>query len=374
MPIDATTDNQSNNAALDTRDSGTEEDASTVEVVALEATLEATPGTFPSLSALVFDADSVLAQGAIGVRVAGENDLVTRDDRYHLGSCTKAMTATLAARMVEAGEFSWDTTLAEGFPDLAGTMDPAFRDLTIVDLMTHRAGLSGNLGNDHRTLWSYMWENAGGDQAAVRQHVAQTLLTIPPDGTVGEYLYSNAGFMLAGAMLEAASGRSWQTLMTTEVFSPLHMESCGFGAPGVGQPRGHILMNDVLVPQAVDADNPPGLGPAGTVHCSLEDWAKFGRAHFGGGEFLTQESIDTLHTIPGARREGYALGWVVLQRDWALGDALSHSGSNTMNFAVIWIAPAQQRGVLLATNVAHTDTPAEIDALAFMLIQRFFEF
>jgi hypothetical protein len=89
---------------------------------------------------------------------------------------------------------------------------------------------------------------------------------------------------------------------------------------------------------------------------------------------LTQESIDTLHTIPGARREGYALGWVVLQRDWALGDALSHSGSNTMNFAVIWIAPAQQRGVLLATNVAHTDTPAEIDALAFMLIQRFFEF
>lgn len=113
---------------------------------------------------------------------------------------------------------------------------------------------------------------------------------IPP-GTLARY--SNSNYILVGAALEEATGRNWEELLTTEVFKPLGMTSCGFGAPGVedqaNEPRGHDEDDT-----AVFIDNPPMLGPAGTVHCSMTDWGTFLvellNATKGASDFLTQES------------------------------------------------------------------------------------
>src|SRR5690349_4905132 len=126
--------------------------------------------------------------------------------------------------------------------------------------------------------------------------------------------------------------------MQTEIFTPLGMTSCGFGAPGtpgsVDQPHGHTAPPPApMDPGDPGSDNPPMLGPAATVHCSLADWGKFVAIHVPGerGEETSippASAFDRLHEPwPGG---DYALGWGITHRDWAGGLTLVHSGSNTM--------------------------------------------
>jgi CubicO group peptidase (beta-lactamase class C family) len=139
-------------------------------------------------------------------------------------------------------------------------------------------------------------------------------------------------------MLEQAAGKPWEELMRAMLFEPLGMHSAGFGAPAtpgkVDQPWGHTkkpLSAPESVPPGPRADNPPAIGPAGTVHCSLPDLAQFIVFRLGGergaSELLNAESFTKLHTSAG---DDYALGWVVLERKWAGGRALMHNGYDVL--------------------------------------------
>ena len=177
-----------------------------------------------------------------------------------------------------------------------------------------------------------------------------------PPGT--QFLYSNAGYAVAGVMAERVTGEAWEDLMQRMLFEPLGMASAGFGAPGViDEPRGHVvgwLLTTPMEPGPA-ADNPPAIGPAGIVHCSLPDWAKFIRAHLrgerGGSGLLKPESFVRLHTPPPGG--DYALGWGVTESA-AEGRCLSHAGSNTMWFVQAWLALDKDYAVLVATNVGGT--------------------
>ena len=85
----------------------------------------------PALAAAVVERGHITAAGAVGTRRAGTVTPVTLDDRFHIGSDTKAMTALLAAMLVEAGALRWDSTVAAVFPELAGTMDAGLRRVTL---------------------------------------------------------------------------------------------------------------------------------------------------------------------------------------------------------------------------------------------------
>ena len=83
----------------------------------------------PALAAAVVKDGAIVTAGAVGVRVHGTDIKVTIDDRFHLGSDTKAMTATLAAMLVEEGKLRWDSTIGEvlgaDVPGIGGTRAPA---------------------------------------------------------------------------------------------------------------------------------------------------------------------------------------------------------------------------------------------------------
>ncbi len=85
------------------------------------------------------------AAGVVGLRKAGTEVAATIDDRWHLGSDTKAMTAALLGRLVERGLLKWETKPAEVFPELAAGFDPGYADVTVLHLLSHRAGLQANL-------------------------------------------------------------------------------------------------------------------------------------------------------------------------------------------------------------------------------------
>ena len=99
-------------------------------------------------------------------------------------------------------------------------------------------------------------------------------------------------------------------------------------------------------------DNPLVMAPAGCVHCSMQDWAKFIadqlRGELGTPAILKPETYKMLHTPHFAG--DYALGWIVTSRGWGGGTVLTHAGCNTMNYANVWIAPKRDMAFLVCLN------------------------
>jgi CubicO group peptidase (beta-lactamase class C family) len=107
------------------------------------------------------------------------------------------------------------------------------------------------------------------------------------------------------------------------------------------------------------------------VHCSLADWGKFISLHLQGaqgqGGLLSPQSFQRLHTDPFG--DGYGYGWIFTNRDWGGGQVMTHAGSNTMNYAVVWVAPLRDFAVLVATNEAGDGVPEACDEAVWALIQ-----
>jgi CubicO group peptidase (beta-lactamase class C family) len=306
----------------------------------------------PALGAAVLVDGELAALGVTGVRRVGHDEPVTTDDLWHLGSCTKAMTATLLARQVEAGQLAWTTPLARALPDLAAGMHADAGAITVAQLLQHRSGLPAQPPDE---LWRELFRYAGTDTEA-RTEVAVALLARAPAAMPGErFLYSNAGYMLAGAIAERVGQQPWDVLLREQVLVPLGITSAGFGPPGrrdaTVQPWGHRPGRKGPVP--VFGDNPSSLGPAGTVHMSLGDWAKFAALHLGvaadgGTPLLRPATLAALHEPPAGA--DYAHGWIVTERPWAEGKVLTHAGSNTMWYCAAWLAPAARFAVLVTCN------------------------
>jgi len=97
----------------------------------------------PSAAALVISNDQIVAQGVVGVRKSGDTTPATISDQYQLGSCTKAMTATIIAILVQQGKLSWTTTMGN-IPEMKDEMLTRYRDVTILELLSMHAGLPSN--------------------------------------------------------------------------------------------------------------------------------------------------------------------------------------------------------------------------------------
>ncbi|MEW6160123.1 MAG: serine hydrolase domain-containing protein, partial [Verrucomicrobiota bacterium] len=301
----------------------------------------------------------------------------TLADRWHIGSCTKSMTATLAAMLVEEGKISWTTTVDEMFPELAEKMQPAYRSVTLEQLLAHRGGLPDDTkGGTEVFLKLRQFSGPIVEQRLKLVELALQQKPKDPPGT--KYGYSNYGYAIAGAMLEKTTGRSWEELLQERLFKPLKMSSAGFGAPGrenpVDEPRGHVRRLGKLIPikPGPNGDNPACMGPCGTVHCSIEDLARYALFHLQGARgrnhILEPKSFQKLHGD--IEKQGYALGWGVVERSWADGEALTHTGSNTMWFTVVWIAPKKDFAVVIATNTGQPDAFSACDAVAWQTIEK----
>ena len=317
---------------------------------------------FPGLAALVLKNETVHAEGAAGVRKFGSPERLTVRDKFHIGSNTKAMTATVAAMLVERRRLSWDATLPRLFPELVQEMHPAWGAATLESMLVHRSGAPANA----------QVRQAG---TVVEQRIAylrQVVARAPEHFPGARYGYSNAGYIMAGAFLERVTGRAWEDLMREMLFTPLGMQSCGFGPPAqkdgaVDNPWGHTRSGSGF--NVYNSDNPPYLGPAGTVHCTLQDYARFALLHMRKDRLLGRDSIAKLQSPPAG--ESYALGWIVVARGWAGGLALNHAGSNTVNYFCAWLAPARGFGVIAATNLGGGDVAQQIDEVVSELVRRY---
>lgn len=301
-----------------------------------------------------------------GVRKAGSSVRATTRDRWHIGSNTKAMTATLAGMLVEEGKLSWSATLGDLLPRDCRRCAPGVRLITLTQLLTHRSGLPANLPD-----W---WKIGGRERDRILRAAAPSG---GADITPGEkYVYSNVGYAVAGRVIESITGKSWEDVMRTRLFRPLGMEESGFGPAGkphdIDQPWPHSGDGRPLRDKGPHADNAPSLGPAGRVHCTLADYARFAALHLGasgdGRPLVGAETLTILHTPPSGG--DYAGGWVIAERDWGGGRVLNHAGSNTVNHFVAWLAPARRFGVMACCNQAGRSAESACDRVCNLLISK----
>ena len=333
----------------------------------------------PGMAAIAFRRDEVLEQACTGVRCMGKPEAITLDDRFHLGSITKSMTSSLAALLVEEKQLSWDDTIEKLLGKTCPDIHPGYRHVTLRQLCEHRGGLPGHASDD---LWKQLWQRSRQHDAATnRRWYVTELLQRPPAQQPGTFLYSNNGYMTAGLMLEVVTKETWDQLIQRRLFDKLGMKQSGLGPAAtpdspMSQPWPH--QDGKPIAPGLPADNPAALGPAGTVHASIADIARYGQWHLRAGHGaaepkLTPASFTLLHESRHFinRQGGYALGWYQVPRPWAAGNAIMHNGTNTMNFAVIWLAPGADLGIAVVCNEGQRDAQKATDHIASWLVNKY---
>ena len=347
--------------------------------------------SLPALAAAVIKNGEMVAAGATGLRRVDDNIPVTIDDRFHLGSDTKAMTALLAAMLIESrNELQWDSTLEDIFPELS--MYPALARTTVQQLMSHTSGLPGDNQEVMQLYFNAILQEGNLDE--IRYWMLQQWSSKEDfHGKAGEFDYSNMGYTFLGAVLERVAERTWEELVTEKVFDALNLHSAGLG-PQASRGRTDAAMPHILEnkePKAIlgghNADVPAFIGPAGAAHMSVLDFAAWAGWNAGQGkrgpELVQPGTLEKLHqrvvkmpdkedpppgTPPGGR---YALGWGELDMDWAERALLYHGGSNGMNLAHIWIDLEQDLAMVTMTNISGEKADTALFALAEELYNMF---
>ena len=220
--------------------------------------------------------------------------------------------------------------------------------------MHHRAGL------DEAGVMGVPWlMSARADPRSLREQraaIVAAALARPPAGAPGTFAYANANYVVVGAAIETLLDQAWEDAMRTEMFAPLAMTSAGFGPPAGENAWGHRgegAARIAMEPAHPGADNPLAMGPAGTAHMTLADYARFlGLFLNDGGGWLTPATVAALTTPPEGAPPPYAGGWIVLPgRPWAAGGpVLTHDGSNTMWHVTAAVAPAAGLALVAASN------------------------
>jgi CubicO group peptidase (beta-lactamase class C family) len=346
----------------------------------LSQTLEPFRARFrvPGLAAALVIDGEIAAVGVTGVRKAGAPARIGLDDRFHIGSCGKSFTATVAASLVSEGLISWDTRLVDVFPELSKEMDPVYRPVTLRQLVMHRGGLP----ELHRPD-SPMWRRVTGMRVPVgdqRQELVRLAVHEKAVAEPGaEFFYTDLGYAVVGRMLERASGQTWEELVRTRIAEPLGLTTLGFGAPGTrgktDQPWGHQLDGTRArsISPGPGADlAAPVIGPAGTIHLSIADWARYAKHHLALARAARDKRAgksSVLYADPYS--QGYAMGWAVTEQPWAGGRLLSHTGSCGAWAAAIWIAPEVNAAIVVASNYGGSEGFAAAEAAAMELAKQF---
>ena len=303
------------------------------------------------------------------VEVTGKRKSLARpdlqpEDAFHLGSCTKPMTAFLVAMAVNEGRVRYSSTLKELLPDQE--IHPSFAGATVEHFLVHSSGL-GDESVFREIPNAALVEQIFSDQLderEARKLLVGEILKLPPKTFPGlKTEYSNPGYMVLGHLLERIYDRSFQDLISEKIFKQLQMGSCGFGIPP--KVSGHEFRGNGYGP--VDEDNPKVYGPAGRVHCNLRDWTRFAGLVL---DLVLERSLllrpeISRGLIRAVNPEGFTAGGWITQ---GTGESrvIFFEGSNTLNRAMILIHPELSLVAAASSNAGGDQArEATLEALKF---------
>jgi CubicO group peptidase (beta-lactamase class C family) len=306
---------------------------------------------------VVKDGQVVFAKG-YGVRELGGSEPVDTHTLFAIGSTTKAMVAASVGLLVDEGKLGWDDPVTKHLPDFQ-LYDPyVSREVTVRDLLTHRAGL-GNA--------DFLWYG----QDATRRDILYRLRYLPPQTSMrSHFTYQNIMYTAAGEVVAAAGDASWERFLRQRIFEPLGMEESVAllaeteGRPNVASPHDRI---DGEVRAIQNASVDP-VAPAGSVWSSVNDMAKWmlfllegkptlleaeTRAELFKPQFIVDGSFYPTTRLTHPHWTTYGLGW--FQQDYN-GRAIDfHTGSIDGMVAIIGLIRDERLGVYVLGNLDHAE-------------------
>lgn len=306
----------------------------------------------PELAYAVVSSDSVYEMQVLGVRKINTQLPARFNDRFRIGSNTKAVTGMLAALLVKQGKLSWNTKFFDLLPGMKPYSRKEYYNYTLLDLLTFRTRFVRYTYTDALPAK----DQISGDEQKQRYLFLQWVLQQPPIKTGNAVSFSNPNYVAAGLMLEKASGKSYKQLVK-ELGQELDIDF-DFGQPNAGditQTWGH---NASLTPEA-PADNYKlnWLLPAGNINLSLPGYTQFIQHQLKGlqgkSNILSQQEFEFLHY--GAPT--FAIGWF-WEKD-EKGRLVSTSTGNPGTFlAKVYVFKNENRAFILLSN-AQTDEADE---------------
>ncbi|MFT4179842.1 MAG: serine hydrolase domain-containing protein [Thermomonas sp.] len=238
---------------------------------AIDAAVRATIERYelPGIAVGVVENGEVVFARGYGETVAGSFDPVTSKTLFKIASNSKAMTATVLARLVQQGKLQWHDPVVKHLPAFAMHDPWVTQHMTVSDLLIHNSGLPE--GGGDLMLWPE-------PNLFNRDDIVRGLRHIKPAyGFRAGYAYDNLLYVVAGEVAAAAGGASYEELVRRELFQPLGLAGCRVGefvmseAGSVAQP--HMRDGERNLPMREDADVVPAIASAaaGGIRCGLDD-------------------------------------------------------------------------------------------------------
>jgi CubicO group peptidase (beta-lactamase class C family) len=308
---------------------------------------------------IIKDGKLVYAKG-FGVRELGQPAKVDADTLFQIGSNTKAFTVAALALLVDEGKIHWDDKVIDYLPQFRMQDPYVTREFTIRDLLTHRSGLGMGAGD----LMFFPATDLSRDEVI---HGLRYLT--PVSGFRSKFDYDNLLYMVAGQIIPAVTGKSWEDFVTQRILDPLQMRPCAASYDRIAD-RSDVAAPHVVIEgelKAVPVLNMDAIGPAGTINCSINGMAKWLETQLAAGKTPTGQQLFTAErgeemwtmntimpvnplfaTMYRTHFDGYALGWGV--QDVLGYKKVAHTGG--VLGSVTWVAmiPELQLGVLVFTN------------------------
>lgn len=313
--------------------------------------------------AVVRDGELVFAEG-YGVRDLEAGGAVDPDTRFSIGSTTKAMTAAALGMLVDEGRLEWDDPVIKFLPRFQLSDPWLTREVTIRDLLTHRAGLGRA---DH------LWYEVETDRVEILARFAEAPVAYSPRSS---FIYQNIMYAAAGSVVEVITGTPWTDFVTERIFEPLGMDGTRAllsrvqGEPNVATP--HDRVDGERVPIENASVDP--VDAAGSVWSSVSDMSRWLRFLLAGGvtpegdRLLEESTVDELFApqtlvpadqfYPTARLTrpnwtSYGLGW--FQHDYRGHKLDFHTGSIDGMVAITGLIRDEDLGVYVLGNLDHIE-------------------
>ncbi|AQX03749.1 hypothetical protein ATB99_11310 [Elizabethkingia meningoseptica] len=309
----------------------------------------------PEISYAVIKSNSTLEIAALGRHSVNLPDSATLNDRFHIGSNTKAMTAFMIARYVEKGKLKWTTKFFDIVPEWKSKSKREYANITLQDLLSHRAGIQPFQGISTDPVIPYF----KGTQEEKRNQFGQFVLTLEPVNQNDEnsFVYSNAGYTLATIMIEKVTGESWEQLMKKVFNSDLHL-NIKFSWPENQRNKdtwGHNFENNKLIPVPSTTDyHLDYTEPAGDVNIKLTDYLKYLQFNLQGLQGKKQYLKSSTYKFIHKGFENYSLGWFNIYEN---GKELStHSGTAGTYYTLVHIDRIKNLAYVIFANSFNEDT------------------
>jgi CubicO group peptidase (beta-lactamase class C family) len=327
----------------------------------------------PGMAIAIVADDKVIFAKGFGVKKVGGDDKVDEHTIFQIGSTSKAFTAALMAMLMDEKLLAWQDRVVDRL-DQFQMFDPwVTREFRVADLMAQHSGLPPYAGDGQAFM--------GFDRA----HIIHSLRYLKPATSFrSQYAYQNGLFLVAAALVEKYTGKSWEDNLKVRIFEPLGMSATTAGLEGFQQAKNVTFLHQRTGEQveAIPADWPYHhwvytYGPAGGINSNILDMTKWLRLQldkgkFNGKQLISEANLNFLQTpktIMGtdpSKMMYYCEAW--LHQPFRPQPLIWHNGGTSGNKTMVAFMPGTGVGIVVLSNLI-TDLP---EALAFKFFDLYF--